>query len=130
VWRSIFGIPAVDRMLQRRAKDLYHKVKMGDYLRGGGRYLDIGSGSGHMMEQVLDATDHLPQVRCVGVDPFWRPTNRVADRLRKYPAGKVEFIRAGGERVPWRTARSMRRGSVLSCTTCPTHCNNPSSKRP
>ncbi|MBI5724738.1 MAG: class I SAM-dependent methyltransferase [Planctomycetes bacterium] len=99
-WRQFFSIPHVDRMLRRRAADLFAKAHMGEYLtKADSFYLDIGSGSGHMLEEAVRLTSHLAGMRYMGVDPSWRPLGRVERRINHAAPGRFEFARTGGEKL-------------------------------
>lgn len=99
-WRYVFHLPFMDRMLRRRAADLLDKAGMDAHLNDATMYADIGSGSGHMLEEVLERTSRRPNLKCLGIDPFWRPILQVRRRLKQTFGGRHEFVRSGGENMP------------------------------
>lgn len=98
LWRYAFHLPFVDRTLRRRADDMYAKAKLDLHMKQDGCYVDVGSGSGHMVERVISSGSG---VRCMGVDPFWRPILQVRRRLADTALDRHHFSRAGGQRLPF-----------------------------
>ena len=73
------------------------KAKMDTFLRHDGCYVDVGSGSGHMVERVLSSgVDN-----CAGVDPYWRPILQVRRRLLKNAPDRYQFPRVQGQTLPF-----------------------------
>jgi ubiquinone/menaquinone biosynthesis C-methylase UbiE len=93
----------MDNLLRRRARDLFDKGNLSAHMKAGQTYADVGAGSGHMLEHLLLRTSHLPGLRCVGVDPVWKPIRQVRQRLAKNAQGRYEFFQTGGERLPFDT---------------------------
>ncbi len=91
----------MDSLLRRRARDLFDKGDLGAHMKAGQTYADVGSGSGHMIEHLLLRTSHLPGLKCVGVDPMWKPILQVRDRLKRDAKGRYEFFQTGGEHLPF-----------------------------
>jgi len=98
-WRWVFQIRSFDKLLQRRAQDLFAKARLDEYLSGVKLYADIGSGSGHFSELIARRCTH-PPVRCVGVDLAWHPIERVRRRLTNHTPSRCLFTQADGTRLP------------------------------
>jgi len=72
------GTWPVDRILRRRARDIVAKTGIARELAGLPLLLDIGAGTGHLGEALVE---RCPGLARVAVDPCWRPTRRVEARL-------------------------------------------------
>src|SRR6185295_247380 len=99
-WLADLG-PVVDNISEKRATDLIEKSKVRDYLKDGGVYLDIGTGIGHVVEQLV-REDDKKEVKFLALDPLWKPLGRVRNRIEKQAAQKNEpervmFLKAVGE---------------------------------
>jgi|GEM_PF-6017552 len=102
-WLADLG-PVVDRISEARAADVIEKSKIRDHLKDGGTYLDIGTGIGHIVEQLVREDDDK-QVRFLALDPLWKPLGRVRKReaARAEAAGeapRLQFMKAVGEALP------------------------------
>ena len=75
--RSIYRSKWVDPLLRRRAKQVVRKSRLAEYLPRGGLFLDLGGGTGHIAQAVID---HSAARRCVTTD-LWRPSLRMRNRL-------------------------------------------------
>ena len=85
----------VDRILRRRARDIVAKSGIDRDLGGTATLLDLGAGTGHLGEALLE---RCPDMSCLAVDPFWRPGGRVARRLA---AGRRHcFLHADATALP------------------------------
>ena len=85
----------VDRILRRRARDIVDMSGIDRDLVGTATLLDLGAGTGHLGEALLE---RCPDMSCLAVDPVWRPSGRVARRLA---AGRRHrFLHADATALP------------------------------
>lgn len=82
----------------QRAVDIVERSGMRERVVPGGIYLDIGTGIGHIMEEVANKEDGK-DIRILAFDPVFTPQKRAAERLRKR-GNKVLFAKARGEQLP------------------------------
>jgi len=88
-----------DKIAVKRAKDLIEQCKTGKYLEQDGKYLDIGTGLGHIVEEVVNE-DEGKNVTFLALDPTWKPLKRLKKRCKKNYADKALFMKAEGEHLP------------------------------
>lgn len=98
---AIAGLGGKDRFLQHRAAGMVRNSGILPYLRDGGRYVDVGSGFGHITEKVALAERALA-TRWVAIDPAIRPSRPVRRRLNRAAARRVSFVMGLGEMLPLR----------------------------
>ena len=85
----------LDRVLRRRARDILARSGLAEGLPRRGWLLDLGAGTGHLAEAVLEAG---PERRCLLVDPAYAPAPRLMRRL----AGRDSaLLRADGAALPF-----------------------------
>lgn len=99
LWRLIFEWSWVDRILRRRALEVIERTGVQRHLKADGRYLDIGTGAGHIVERLV-RLERARNIKYLGMDPVWKPTPRVLSRVRKRHAGRLVFLRGDGTRLP------------------------------
>lgn len=87
-----------DLVLARRAREVVGKAKLEEHLPSAGHFLDVGAGTGHVMEAVLMRSSAR---RCTSVDPSWTPAAAVARRLNRVAAGRWRFLAADGADLPF-----------------------------
>ncbi|MBI1336739.1 MAG: methyltransferase domain-containing protein [Phycisphaera sp.] len=97
-WRArllnkAYGLPFADAILKRRAQSMIDRSRVMQAMRPGGVYLDVGSGTGHIIERLARQTAEL-ETRFVGIDLFWKPIGRVTRRLRDKAPGRAVFTHA------------------------------------
>jgi ubiquinone/menaquinone biosynthesis C-methylase UbiE len=93
----------IDNWLKARAEQLMNETKIIDYLKDGGRYLDIGAGKGHIME-TLEKNSQGKKFNFLGVDNKDYPTKKVQSRIAQdKEKNKVQnFSFAKGEELPFK----------------------------
>jgi ubiquinone/menaquinone biosynthesis C-methylase UbiE len=91
-----------DKIAIKRAKELIEECKTLDYLKDGGKYLDIGTGLGHIVEQIVNENEDK-NVKFLAVDPTWKPLKRLRKRAKKDYFSKALFMKAEGEALPIKT---------------------------
>lgn len=84
---------------QKRAEDLIARSEILDYFEENGVYLDIGTGPGHIMEQMLKQNKEK-NVKMLGLDPFVKPFEAVRERLDQEPDLKHLFVKGAGQQLP------------------------------
>lgn len=99
IWRKVFNLKFVDSILRRRADELVEKINVVEHLRASGRYLDIGTGSGHNVVHILLAAKDL-DIRFIALDPSAPPTPRIMRRVLRHLADRVLFLRGDGMHLP------------------------------
>jgi len=92
-------ISFADKIAQQRAIDIVGRSKVGEYLKPGGIYLDIGTGFGHIVEQVIQE-NHYKGIIFLALDPIWRPLRKVQNRLIKKANVHILFIKGVGQQLP------------------------------
>jgi ubiquinone/menaquinone biosynthesis C-methylase UbiE len=103
VLNTLAQISIVDKIAAKRAVDIVAKSKVENYLKPHGVYLDIGSGLGHITEE-MQKNNEAKDVELLGLEPVWKPLNRVLKRVSS-KSEKHEnrtFIRATGGNLPLR----------------------------
>ena len=60
-----------DKKFQKRAIDLINKTKVLDYTKEGNTYLDIGSGTGHICEQLAKEK----KLKLIALEPKSKPSS-------------------------------------------------------
>ena len=98
LWRRLLRTRSFDGAMRRRAAELFDLGEIGKHLVAGGRYLDIGGGTGHMLERLL--AEPVEALRAVGLDREWSASRHVVRRLAKKAAGRFEFGLADATRLP------------------------------
>ena len=93
----IAGWRPVDQLLRRRASAVMAKTGIGRYLTGSQTILDLGSGTGHIAAALMRASAHS---RLILVDPIWRPTKRVIQRLDATERSEWTYLRAQAQDLP------------------------------
>jgi len=88
-----------DKMAIERAVDVVKRSKIRKYLEPDGKYLDIGSGLGHIVEQVVREEDEK-NIKYLAVDPTWKPLKRLRKRTKKEFPDKTLFMKAEGDHLP------------------------------
>lgn len=83
---------------QDRAEDLLKKSGFSEYFKEGGKYLDIGTGPGHILEKMLAKTKDM-NTKFFGLDAWAKPFNAVRDRLDQ-GEGNEHFLKAAGQQLP------------------------------
>ncbi len=89
------SLNAVDKILRNRATVLVEQTGIMKYLKKNCVYLDIGTGLGHIAEQIVEQKD----VKLFATEPTWKPLRKLKKRL-KQKNKNVYFMKNGGERVP------------------------------
>ncbi len=89
------SLNVVDNFLQKRAVEMIELTKMMDYIKKDGVYLDIGTGLGHIVEQVVERID----VNFFATEPMWKPLKKLIKRL-KQKNRNVHFMKNGGDNLP------------------------------
>ncbi len=87
----------VDKIGQERAVDLVEKTKIRDHIKKEGKYLDIGTGLGHIIEKVANEEDNK-NAKFWAIDPIWKPTKKVQERIKE--KGSTLFMAGIGEQLP------------------------------
>lgn len=90
----------VERIGVERAMDLIEKTKISKHLKQDGIYSDIGSGLGHIAEQVIN-TGYDKNVKLLPFDIEWTPQKKVRKRMGKEGVGdRALFMRADATQQP------------------------------
>lgn len=87
----------VDKIGQERAVDLVEKTKIREHIKGNGKYLDIGTGLGHIIEEVANKEDDK-NAKFLTIDPIWEPTKKVQKRSKEKDS--TLFMAGRGEQLP------------------------------
>lgn len=93
-------VPMVDRAGRIRAGEILEQSGILKYLKDGGRYLDIGTGPGHILE-LLNSSQRR-DIEFVGLDNGIAPVYPVNKRLREKGklSGERLFVYGSGESLP------------------------------
>lgn len=90
----------VDKLIgQDRAEDLLKKSEFSNFFKEGGKYLDIGTGPGHVLEKMLAKTKKM-KTTFLGLDAWAKPFNAVRDRLGKDEDNEHLFMKGAGQQLP------------------------------
>jgi ubiquinone/menaquinone biosynthesis C-methylase UbiE len=89
-----------NKKFQKRAIDLINKTKILDYIKEGNTYLDIGSGTGHICEQLAKEK----KLKLIALEPKSKPSNKILKRL-KGNYEKILLIKGLGEQLPFKNQR-------------------------
>lgn len=89
-----------DKKLQKRAIELIKITKVLDHVKQGGTYLDIGSGTGHICEQLAKEK----KLNIFALEPKLIPSNQILKRL-KNKEEKISFLKGLGEQLPFKNQR-------------------------
>jgi ubiquinone/menaquinone biosynthesis C-methylase UbiE len=92
--RRAIGLWPVDSILRRRARDIVAKTAIDRELAGAGCLVDIGAGTCHLTEILLD---RCPGLSCIAIEPSWRPAGPLERRL---DASRFQFLRGSGLALP------------------------------
>lgn len=87
--RFISDIWPLSRLLRRRAQILLEATKIGDFLKEGGYYLDIGCGKGHMAH-TLEKFNEEKGVQFLIIDAYDYPSRRVKKRISETRKMRIE----------------------------------------
>lgn len=87
-----------DKIGRRRAEDIIGHSKIPEHLKAGGVYADIGSSLGQVMEEVMRRAGGK-DVKFVGLEPRWKPTGKVRERLKE-AGDRAAFVKGIGEHLP------------------------------
>lgn len=111
---KVSELPVVDAALQKRAEWFLQESGMLRHLNGGGRYLDVGTGKGHISQQMLVKMEQagVPLEAYYGIDvsdkPLQRVQKREAERLEKAGHGApnnlnpMGFVWASAHQLPFK----------------------------
>lgn len=77
-------ISPVDKALQKRAEWIIEETGVENFLQEGGRYLDIGTGKGHITQRILEDMEKnsKPLKMYAGIDVADKPLQKVQKRER------------------------------------------------
>jgi len=89
-----------DKKFQKRAIDLINKTKVLDYTKEGNTYLDIGSGTGHICEQLAKEK----KLKLIALEPKSKPSSQILKRLNDKEE-KIIFLKGLGEQLPFKNQR-------------------------
>jgi ubiquinone/menaquinone biosynthesis C-methylase UbiE len=107
ILNQLAQISIVDNIAKKRAMDILEKSLIKKYLKPNGTYLDIGSGLGHITEEMIK-TGEDKDIQVLGLEPVWKTLNKVLTRVmnqtkdEKGESGNHTFIRATGGNLPLR----------------------------
>lgn len=87
----------VDKIGKERAVDLVEKTKIREHIKEGGKYLDIGTGLGHIIEEVANKEDEK-NAKFLTVESIWDPTKKVQERAKE--KNSILFMKGRGEELP------------------------------
>ncbi|MFC1810324.1 class I SAM-dependent methyltransferase [Patescibacteria group bacterium] len=88
-----------DKIAIERSEDLVEQCKIREYLKQDGKYLDVGTGLGHIVEEVVNDEDGK-NVTFLALDPIWKPLKRLMKLMKKGYADKALFMKAEGGHLP------------------------------
>ena len=92
-------LPVVEQAAVQRAVDLVERSEITDYFKDRGVYLDLGTGPGHIMEELLKETGK--DVKIMALDPWAKPFRSVQDRLADSGNdNRSMFVRGAGQQLP------------------------------
>lgn len=107
--------PLVDRGLQKRAEWVINETGIENFLKQNGKYLDIGTGKGHITQRVLeDMTERgTPLQIYTSIDIADKPLRRVQQREKKRQEGlenavdtknPMNFVWAEADALPFKNS--------------------------
>lgn len=80
--RRIYDIWPSPELLQKRAQDIIRETSLNDFLKQGGKYLDIGCGFGHTMPEI-ERQNAQKGIQIMGVDIAIYPSPGVKRQLAR-----------------------------------------------
>lgn len=75
-------LPSIDKILQKRAEWVINETGIETHLKEGGRYLDVGTGKGHITQRILEDMEeqNSPLNVYYGIDIADKPLKKVQRR--------------------------------------------------
>lgn len=89
----------VDKIAQKRAFEISEKAKIKPYIKSGGTYLDIGTGLGHIIEQLIQQDDK-EKITLLALDPIWSPQSKLRNRIANKENINTIFMKGLGQQLP------------------------------
>jgi ubiquinone/menaquinone biosynthesis C-methylase UbiE len=99
ILNKLAEIPIADRLGVKRAVTLVEKSQIEKHLKNGGVYLDIGSGLGHIVEEMVKEKGEK-KISMLAIEPTWEPLRRVHTRVKKESDNRALFAKGEALHLP------------------------------
>lgn len=102
-----FGLdywPPLRSKIKKRANRIIKKTSINDYLKSGGKYLDIGCGGGYLIKTILEQNLNK-KISITAIDNSNYPTRKVRKWFSKYAESNSFFAKADATNLPFKNGQ-------------------------